>query len=103
MQDVTPTIDSLLSSGFNVVVYTGNLDLICCSIGTWDWMDRTFRIRATRQCNFSRFKIGLTWSGYSKFKAAPLRPLIASNVIAGYDKRYSNLRAITIFGAGHSS
>lgn len=42
MQDVTPTVDYLLEKGFPVVVYSGNLDLICCTMGTFDWMNSSF-------------------------------------------------------------
>jgi serine carboxypeptidase 1 len=72
MQSVVPTVDTLLSRGtkdlmknmsatqlltffpvgINVFVYSGNLDLICCTTGTLDWMERSLHYF----CPFCSFK-----------------------------------------------
>lgn len=84
MQDVVATVDSLLTNGVKVVVYTGNLDLICCSIGTLDWMNY------------------LHWSGYPSWKAAPRTNLVSqAGSIVGFEKSFQNLRFFTILAAGH--
>jgi len=84
MQDVTSTVDFLLNNGVNVVVYTGNLDLICCTIGTLDWMK------------------GLKWSGMSSWNLAYRRSVYdPSNIVVAFDKTYKNLRFYTILAAGH--
>jgi len=84
MQDVTSTVDFLLSSGINVVIYTGNLDLICCTIGTLDWMTN------------------LKWSGMSIWNNTQRKSIFDNNeVLLAFEKSYKNLRFFTILAAGH--
>ncbi len=85
MQDVVGTVDNLLSSGAKVVVYSGNLDLICCTIGTLDWMNY------------------LQWNGYSQWKSAPRSTLVnSSGSIVAFEKGFQNLRFFTVLGAGRT-
>eukprot|EP00029_Vermamoeba_vermiformis_P011734 TRINITY_DN6535_c0_g1_i1.p1 TRINITY_DN6535_c0_g1~~TRINITY_DN6535_c0_g1_i1.p1 ORF type:complete len:430 (-),score=129.79 TRINITY_DN6535_c0_g1_i1:26-1315(-) len=83
MQSVIPTVDYLLKNNVNVVVISGNLDLICCTIGTLNWMSK------------------LTWSGYQSWYNTNNQPITVNNLVAGYIKSYQNLSFYTIFGAGH--
>jgi len=84
MQDVTGTVDYLLNNGVTVVIYTGNLDLICCSTGTFDWMNN------------------LKWSGmYNWLNSRRDSIYDPSSMIVGFEKTYKNLRVFTILDAGH--
>jgi serine carboxypeptidase 1 len=85
MQDVVATVDSLLGSGVKVVVYSGNLDLICCTIGTLDWMNY------------------MQWNGYSQWKTSPRSSILDSaGSIVAFEKSFQNLRFFTILGAGRT-
>lgn len=85
MQDVVGTVDNLLNAGAKVVVYSGNLDLICCTMGTLDWMNY------------------LSWSQYPQWKTAPRSNLVnRAGAIVGFEKAYKNLRFFTILGAGRT-
>jgi len=68
MQDVTSTVDYLLNNGVNVVVYTGNLDLICCSIGTLDWMTN------------------LKWSGMNNWNGITREEIYDVDTIVAFEK-----------------
>ncbi|KHJ79519.1 hypothetical protein OESDEN_20832 [Oesophagostomum dentatum] len=78
------TVDGLLQNGTNVVVYNGNQDLICDSVGTEMWMNR------------------LTWSGMASFKtAAKAKFGTKSFPLAGFKKRHNNLSFYLILRGGH--
>jgi len=76
--------DSLISQNYNVVVYSGNLDLICCTTGTLKWMKQ------------------LSWSQYPTFDAQPRTPIMDNNGnIVAFRKQYLNFQFFTILSAGH--
>ncbi|CAJ0590577.1 unnamed protein product [Cylicocyclus nassatus] len=78
------TVDSLLMNGTNVIVYNGNQDLICDSVGTEMWMNR------------------LTWSGMASFKTAAKNKFgTKSYPLAGFKKRHNNLSFYLILRGGH--
>uniref|UniRef100_A0A0N4Z187 Retinoid-inducible serine carboxypeptidase n=1 Tax=Parastrongyloides trichosuri TaxID=131310 RepID=A0A0N4Z187_PARTI len=79
------TVDYLLKNGVNVVVYNGQMDLICDTLGVNKWLER------------------LTWSGMLNFYTTPKIPysLINSQQTAGFSKKFSNLQLWYIMRAGH--
>ncbi|KJH51453.1 hypothetical protein DICVIV_02369 [Dictyocaulus viviparus] len=84
MKPIWSTVDELLINGTNVIVYNGNQDLICDSIGTEMWMDR------------------LTWTGMKSFKTMKkVKFGTKSFPLAGFMKRYSNLSFYLILRGGH--
>jgi len=86
MKDVISTIDQLLDSGTTVVVYTGQLDLICDTAGTEMWMQK------------------LKWSGLPQFNTAPktaLYPAQTTRNTGAFFKTYKNLQFYWILKAGH--
>ncbi|XWS28657.1 hypothetical protein CRYUN_Cryun25bG0089700 [Craigia yunnanensis] len=78
-------VDELLSKGFNVTVYNGQLDLICATKGTEAWVDK------------------LKWEGLQDFLSKERTPLYCKDDQAtkGFIKSYKNLQFYWILGAGH--
>jgi len=83
MQSVVDTVDNLLSGGLHVIVYSGNLDLICCTPGTLAWMNE------------------LKWGGLNKWKETARTSFAVNGLQVGYEKTYANLRMFFIFASGH--
>jgi len=83
MQPYISQVDFLLNSGVSVNVYSGNLDLICCTTGTNLWMDK------------------LTWPYYKNFQTTTRTPVSVNDVVLAFNKHYRNLAFWTILGAGH--
>jgi len=86
MKDVISTVDALLDSGTTVVVYTGQLDLICDTTGTEMWMKK------------------LKWSGLQQFynsTKSPLYPSPTTRNTGAYFKSFKNLQFYWILKAGH--
>jgi len=83
MQPYIDRVDNLLKQGFNVTVYSGNLDLICCTTGSIEWMNK------------------LSWPDYPNFVKATRTPVYINSVIVGFKKQYKNLALWNILGAGH--
>ncbi|PAV80635.1 hypothetical protein WR25_12651 [Diploscapter pachys] len=78
------TVDELLSKNYAVVVYNGNEDLICNTMGTLRWMNR------------------LQWPSYGTFnKTERVHFKTTSFPLAGYYKKYKNLSMYWILRAGH--
>lgn len=40
MKDTINEVDELLAAGVNVTIYSGQLDLICCTTGTEAWVQK---------------------------------------------------------------
>ncbi|KQJ99393.1 serine carboxypeptidase-like 51 [Brachypodium distachyon] len=83
-------VDELLKLGVNVTIYTGQLDLICATKGTLDWVQK------------------LKWEGLKNFTAAPRKPIYCNGAEAAgtegtqaFLKSYKNLNFYWIMGAGH--
>jgi len=83
MQPYIDRVDFLLSQGVNVTVYSGNLDLICCTTGTMAWMAK------------------LKWSDYSNFLSSTRNPVSANGQVVAFYKHFKNLSLWNILGAGH--
>lgn len=83
MKPNVDTVDELLELGIEVVVYTGNLDLICCSPGTLEWMRM------------------LKWNGAAQWRAAKRNVLSADGTVQGFTKHYKNLKFYQFLTAGH--
>eukprot|EP00249_Psilotum_nudum_P022639 c28595_g1_i3 orf=854-1813(+) len=86
MKDVIEQVDELLSTGVNVTIYNGQVDLICATLGTEAWVEK------------------LKWSGLQTFNAAPRKSLMSCNssdLTAAFVKSYENLSFYWILLAGH--
>ncbi len=73
-------------TGVPVTVYNGQLDLICCTLGTDAWMDQ------------------LKWKGAADFKAASSQPFYVKGhrpQTAGFFKAHKNLAMYIVLNAGH--
>lgn len=84
MQDVVGGVDRLLKRNFPVVVYSGQLDLICATAGTEAWLRR------------------LTWPGAQAFQQALRLPVYADETqnTAAFVKSAQNLTYFYIMNAG---
>ncbi|XP_047056880.1 serine carboxypeptidase-like 51 [Lolium rigidum] len=80
-------VDELLKLGVNVTIYSGQLDLICATKGTLDWVQK------------------LRWDGLKQFNGSPRKPIYCKGGEAvgtqGFVRSYKNLRFYWILGAGH--
>jgi len=76
-------IPSLLNAGIRVVIYNGDLDLICNWVGGKMWAD------------------GMKWSGQQKFASAPMKTWTINGVAAGKSKTYNGFTFVRVFQAGH--
>ncbi|XP_062195851.1 serine carboxypeptidase-like 51 isoform X2 [Phragmites australis] len=80
-------VDQLLNLGLNVTIYNGQLDLICATKGTMDWVQK------------------LEWDGLKKFTSSPRTPIYCSKEgktgTQAFVKSYKNLKFYWILGAGH--
>jgi serine carboxypeptidase 1 len=86
MKDVISSVDQLLSYGLSVHVYNGQLDVICDTLGTENWMQQ------------------LNWSGMPQFNTAskiPLYPSSGTQQTGAFVKNYKNLSLWFIMMAGH--
>lgn len=80
-------VDELLKLGVDVTIYSGQLDLICATKGTLDWVQK------------------LKWDGLKNFTISPRVPLYCNGDEAAgtqaFVKSYNNLKFYWILGAGH--
>lgn len=83
-------VDQLLKRGVNVTIYNGQLDVICATKGTMDWVQK------------------LKWDGLDKFLSSPRTPIYCSSEEEGqsagtqaFVKSYKNLNFYWILEAGH--
>jgi len=83
MQPYIDRVDFLLSQGVNVTVYSGNLDLICCTTGTMAWMAK------------------LKWSDYQNFLSSTRNPVSVNGQVVAFYKHFKNLSLWNILAAGH--
>ena len=72
-----------MRAGVPVTVHNGQLDLICCTLGTEAWLDQ------------------LGWKGMRDFRATARRPLYHKGQTAAFFKRHKNLAEYIILNAGH--
>ena len=72
------------AAGVPVYIYSGQLDLICCHIGTEDWIQT------------------LDWEGRADFEKAPSQPLLHQDgELMGFRKQHTNLHQFVLLNAGH--
>lgn len=87
MKPVTKEVSQLLEGNVLVVVYQGQLDMICCTSGAELWLKK------------------LTWPGMSMYFNASRKPLYLtgdkSKNTAAFLKEYKNLKMYYIMKAGH--
>eukprot|EP00891_Asterochloris_glomerata_P001932 jgi/Astpho2/1932/e_gw1.00038.110.1_t len=84
MLDVVGVVDDVLDRGVPVYIYSGQLDLICCHIGTEDWIQT------------------LDWEGRADFEKAPSQPLLHQDgELMGFRKQHTNLHQFVLLNAGH--
>jgi len=83
MSSVVPDITEILKAGIRVLVYYGDLDLVCPWNGGLNWMLNT------------------PWEGQENFVAAPLNPWIYNGKTVGYFKGYQNFQYLKVKDAGH--
>ncbi|KAG9132257.1 hypothetical protein Leryth_020555 [Lithospermum erythrorhizon] len=78
-------VDDLLARGVNVTIYSGQLDVICSTMGTEAWVEK------------------LKWDGLQTFLNMRRTPLYCNGegMIKGFSKSYKNLHFYWILGAGH--
>ncbi|KAF8654010.1 hypothetical protein HU200_062152 [Digitaria exilis] len=77
-------VDQLLKLGVNVTIYNGQLDLICATKGTMDWVHK------------------LKWDGLNNFLNSPRTPIYCKKSgTQAFVKSYKNLNFYWILGAGH--
>ncbi|TKW11790.1 hypothetical protein SEVIR_6G255500v4 [Setaria viridis] len=80
-------VDQLLKLGVNVTIYSGQLDLICATKGTMDWVQK------------------LKWDGLKSFMDSPRKPIYCNKEgqsgTQAFVRSYKNLNFYWILGAGH--
>lgn len=80
-------VDQLLKLGVNVTIYNGQLDLICATKGTMDWVQK------------------LKWDGLNNFLSSPRTPIYCDKEgqsgTQAFVKSYKNLNFYWILEAGH--
>lgn len=82
---VVDVVDELLNTTLNVVVYSGQLDLIVDTVGTERWVQK------------------LKWPGLSGYNAAPRKPVRdkVTKLQVAFVKTFKNLSFYWILDAGH--
>lgn len=85
MKPVVDDVDTLLKNGITVNVWNGQLDLICCTLGTLEWLQT------------------LKWTDFANWhKSAKVGVKNPSGTdIAYFKKEYLNLRMYYMMKAGH--
>jgi len=83
MQSVVETVGQLLNRSVPVFPYSGNLDLICCTPGTVNWINM------------------LQWDDLADWNASPRKDLKVDDIIIGFKQRYNKLHFYNILSAGH--
>jgi len=76
-------IPFILEKGLRVVVYSGDLDLICNWFGGFAWTN------------------ALRWSGAEEFNKAEMKVWKNGKISAGEAKTYKNFTFVRVYNAGH--
>merc|ERR1711865_190170 len=79
-----PLWPTLLARGIHIMVYNGNMDLICNHLGTDAYVRKS-----------------LTWAGKAQFLAAPRQVWKVANSMAGWSRSAANFTQIVVANAGH--
>jgi len=83
IQSYRDDIPILLNNNIRVVIYNGDLDLICNWIGGSMWVE------------------GMPWSGQTAFNKAPTKAWKVSGIVAGEAKTSGGLTFVRVYTAGH--
>ena len=85
MKPAITSVDYLLENDVEVNIWNGQLDLICCTLGTLEWMTE------------------LTWDGYDTFADESKIPVYSIDAadVAYFKQDYKNLKFYYIMKAGH--
>ncbi|KAL6566887.1 hypothetical protein OROMI_015291 [Orobanche minor] len=85
MRPRSKEVDQLLAKGVHVTIYSGQLDVICSTIGTEAWVSK------------------LKWGGLKTFLAMDRTPIYCGEekITKGFTKSYRNLQFYWILKAGH--
>jgi len=87
MKPVIDVVDSALrETALQVIVYSGQLDLICDTKGTMDWVQK------------------LTWSGLGNYNGANRRPFTKATdgQTEMFVKAYNRFKFYWVLGGGHA-
>eukprot|EP01118_Nematostelium_gracile_P004704 TRINITY_DN15631_c0_g1_i1.p1 TRINITY_DN15631_c0_g1~~TRINITY_DN15631_c0_g1_i1.p1 ORF type:complete len:443 (+),score=123.28 TRINITY_DN15631_c0_g1_i1:46-1329(+) len=76
-------VPNILAAGIPVVIYNGDLDLICNWVGGSMWTN------------------SMSWPGQSAFQAAQMKPWLVNGVAAGQAKSAQGLTFVRVYQAGH--
>lgn len=84
MKDVKDVVETLLNSTtIKVSVLSGQLDLICATPGTVNWIN------------------DITYDGKAQYEAAPRDGITVNRVLEGYEKTNGNFSMFWVNRAGH--
>ncbi|BBN17237.1 serine carboxypeptidase 1 [Marchantia polymorpha subsp. ruderalis] len=84
MLDTIDKVDELLALGVKVTIYSGQLDLICCTTGTEAWVQK------------------LKWPGLAEFNRAERKAISCDETqTSAFVKQHENLTFYWIMNAGH--
>lgn len=82
-QSFTSNVAEALESGVRVMLYAGDMDYICNSMGIEQWVS------------------ALEWPGARAFRAAPVEEFKVNNRWAGSERYSGGLSFVKVYGAGH--
>eukprot|EP01118_Nematostelium_gracile_P007190 TRINITY_DN2326_c0_g1_i2.p1 TRINITY_DN2326_c0_g1~~TRINITY_DN2326_c0_g1_i2.p1 ORF type:complete len:427 (-),score=123.79 TRINITY_DN2326_c0_g1_i2:56-1291(-) len=83
MRPAYDKVDILLKAGYQVAVYSGQLDIIVDVICINNWIDK------------------LTWAGLPGFLNSTRNPVQINQVPQGFSKSFQNFQLWNVLGAGH--
>eukprot|EP01102_Stenamoeba_stenopodia_P012651 TRINITY_DN401_c0_g1_i2.p2 TRINITY_DN401_c0_g1~~TRINITY_DN401_c0_g1_i2.p2 ORF type:complete len:305 (-),score=85.79 TRINITY_DN401_c0_g1_i2:188-1102(-) len=83
MQSVVSTVEDLLRDKVPVIPYSGNLDLICCTPGTLNWINQ------------------LNWTQLPLWNNATRHTLRVDDVVVGFRQKHDELIFYNVLSAGH--
>jgi carboxypeptidase C (cathepsin A) len=85
MQPVWSTVDYLLENKVNVIPYSGNLDLICCTPGTLDWVSK------------------LKWKGLPEWMNMTRHAMTIDQgqEVVAFHQKHEHFHFYTVLDAGH--
>ncbi|XP_058827051.1 retinoid-inducible serine carboxypeptidase-like [Topomyia yanbarensis] len=84
MKSAILSVELLLNrTNIDIIIYTGQLDLIVCTPGTVRWVEK------------------LRWPGHSGYISAPRMGIGSSGILEGYTKSYGKLSMYWVNRAGH--
>eukprot|EP00483_Globobulimina_turgida_P002861 UN02866 len=85
MKPVVDDVSALLTKGVDVNIWNGQLDLICCTLGTLEWLQT------------------INWANKARFHSATKQGILNPDKtdVAYFYKGYQNLKMYYLMKAGH--